>query len=693
MGFKASSGAAVFAAAAVMLLAGAGLAQDQGRPGVAATPAAVSSAPAPTGPAIAAPAPSLRLAPGEPIPAAELEAFVDGVVGSAMARDHIAGAVVTVVQNGQVVLDKGYGVDRRAPARAVDPQRTLFRLGQVTRTFTWPLVMREIEDRRIRLDAPVNVYLPVKDHIPDHGFKRPVTVQDLLTHTEGFEVRTFGQLIEKNPARIRPLETYLRQERPGRVRPPGGAPADTLYGAALAGEALTQVTGKTPQALVESAITQPLGMTRTTLREPYPHRADLPAPMDPRLAADVSEGFHWTGVGYRARPFEYMTQVAPAASASSTGADMARWMLAILGDGTSEGATIYSPAIARDFRASLPAPAPGAPGWAYGFAQYPMAGGLSGQGQSGATLSFRSSLVTVPALGLGVFVAGNTDTSGPLTVELPQRIVARFYGPPASPALDGSTWLKAHAAAFAGAYLSTARAYGRLEGFIDLIGGATKVRVTSNGVLVTPGQGGPRRWLPEPGAAMDAPYVRFREVGGSATLVFEMKDRRARRWFAPSGEAAFERAGLVTRPWLMDLLAIATAAAAVAALAGLFARSRRDLRQTTAQSRADAAQLSGSVAWLTAMACFAVWKMGSSDAASLAWHWPGPWLLVASAAAVVAALMTVVCLALLPAAWRGGRRLDSWTAVRKARFTVATVIFALFALELGLLGALEPWSR
>ena len=47
-----------------------------------------------------------RLSAGEAIPPAELEAFVDGVVRGAKARDHIAGVTDSVVQNGQVVQKK-----------------------------------------------------------------------------------------------------------------------------------------------------------------------------------------------------------------------------------------------------------------------------------------------------------------------------------------------------------------------------------------------------------------------------------------------------------------------------------------------------------------------------------------------------------------------------------------------------------
>ena len=55
--------------------------------------------------------------------------------------------------------------------------------------------------------------------------------------------------------------------------------------------------------------------------------------------------------------------------------------------------------------------------------------------------------------------------------------------------------------------------------------------------------------------------------------------------------------------------------------------------------------------------------------------------------------MTALCLILLPVAWRGGRRLDSWTTGRKARFSFTTLLFVAFAVVLGYWGALEPWSR
>ena len=66
--------------------------------------------------------------------------------------------------------------------------------------------------------------------------------------------------------------------------------------------------------------------------------------------------------------------------------------------------------------------------------------------------------------------------------------------------------------------------------------------------------------------------------------------------------------------------------------------------------------------------------------------------LSASACALVAALMSVLTLGALPMVWRGGRRVDSWTAGRKVAFTFTALLFVLLSVLLGLWGYLLPSS-
>jgi beta-lactamase family protein len=68
---------------------------------------------------------------------AGLAAFLDPVVQEALAKNAVPGAAVAVVQAGRVLLLRGYGVagpERKTP---VDPERTVFRVGSVSKPARW----------------------------------------------------------------------------------------------------------------------------------------------------------------------------------------------------------------------------------------------------------------------------------------------------------------------------------------------------------------------------------------------------------------------------------------------------------------------------------------------------------------------------------------------------------------------------
>ena len=625
-----------------------------------------------------------RLAPGTPIPPAELEAFVDGVVRQAMTTDHIAGAAVSVVQNGQVVLDKGYGF--AGPDRAVDPNTTLFRVGSISKTFTWIALMKEVEAGRMRLDAPINLYLPEPLQIKDQGFSRPIYVRDLMTHSAGFEDRSLGQLFEEDAARVRPLTDYLREERPRRVRAPGVVSVYSNYGAMLAGEAVAYVDGHPYQDLIDSEILNPLGMSHTSAREPYPARAELPRPMPADLAANLSTGYRWAGGTWRPQTFEYVTQGAPAGAVSSSAGDMARYMLMILNGGQLSGATVYGPDTAKGFRTTLQSSAPGVNGWDDGFMEFSLPGGFRGQGHGGDTLWFHSAMVTVPDLNLGVFVTTNTDTGPALTMQLPQQIVGRFYAPPPISPKPGVPSLVDDKAVYAGTYLDDRRPYHGLEKFVFTLIGQANIGISRDGRLVTPGGGGGQSWVP------DGPAGHFQRVDGPETTAFQIENGRAVRWYTASGVTAFDRIGPLYQTRVLALMAALAALASIATLVGLAVRDSRESRQTPTQARASLVQTTISLLWLVAMAGFGAWAAGSSDLGKIMYGWPGPLVITASACALVAALLTLLVVVMTPVVWRGGRRLDSWTIGRKLRFTLTTLIFAAFSFQLLMWGALAPWS-
>jgi len=90
---------------------------------VASIPSLVNAAPA-AAPTVAAAAPAAHALTRD-----DVEAYLDGFFPDALARSDIAGAVVVVVKDGHVLLEKGYGFSDAAKRTPVDPQRTLFRPG------------------------------------------------------------------------------------------------------------------------------------------------------------------------------------------------------------------------------------------------------------------------------------------------------------------------------------------------------------------------------------------------------------------------------------------------------------------------------------------------------------------------------------------------------------------------------------
>lgn len=642
-------------------------------------------APAATPPAPALPAATPVAVGVAPLPRQELEAFVDGVVQRAMTRDHIAGATISVVQNGQVVLKKGYGFANLGQRRPVDPDKTLFRIGSISKTFTWIALMNEIESGHMRLDGPVNLYLPEPLQLKDQGKKTQVRLRDLMTHTAGFEDRALGQLIERDPNRIRTLADYLRQERPRRVREPGLLPSYSNYGAALAGAAVANVTGKPFEQLISEEIILPTGMRHTTFREARPWRDNLPAPMSEDLAAELSDGFSWTPLGWQVRPREFIGQVAPAGSASSTAGDMAKYMNLLLNGGVIDGKTVFSPKTAQAFRTPMYRPAPEAAGWNAGFEDIPLPGGRRGFGHGGATLYFYSNLVIAPDLGLGVFVSVNTESGANLPATLPTTIIEHFYAKrPAIPASSALSYEQARL--YEGEYLTTRRAYGGLEGFINRLLDRATIRATPDGRLSV-SEGDTTSLF----NAASRPGV-FKAVDGPAVLVFDANGDRPSRFYAAHGSATYERIGSLRSASLLTWTVAIAGLASCATVLGTIFRNRREARQTPVQARASQMQTAQAVLWLISATCMGVFAAQSSDVTAAFFSWPSGWLLSGSACALVAALMAVVTLGALPMVWRGGRRVDSWTAGRKVAFTFTALLFVFLSVLLGLWGYLLPWS-
>jgi len=611
-----------------------------------------------------------------PISPEELAPFVDGVVSEAMQTQHIAGAVVSVVQAGHPVFIQGYGIAGIDPTRPVDPLSTSFRIGSVTKAFTWTLLMQLIEQGKVSLDAPVNRYLPRDLQIPDDSFK-PIRVMDLMAHATGFEDAWLGFVVTENPSAIVTPRNFLIKHRPRRVREPGLFSTYSNYGAALAGAIIENVSGVDIQSAAERSIFEPLGMTHSTFREPYPSRPDLPAPMSEELAPLQTTGFTWGGGRFVAHKPEYFTMLAASATISSTAPDMARFMLMQLRDGNLDGNRVYGARAAKAFRtAILPAPE-GVNGWAHGLMVLDLPGGYKGYGHAGGTLYQNAFMVIVPALDLGVFVATNTASGGGLISSLHRQIVEHFYAKPVLQRSPDPT-LADHAWKYEGVYYSTRRAYHGLEKFVGLLLYKATVSV-AGGYLLTGGGGDTRAWVPE-----GAPG-RFRDALGEDVLVFQLDSHgRATSFGSKIGTSRYERAGFLLAPAVLEgLVALSIIVAVGIAVNGVL-RIRRNQGAALRSRLTDVLAVLVGILWILDFAVMMTWVL-TLDENGLAFVFPDSLLRTGSILAIGATASTVaLALASLTLFRRNG-----WPRTNVLLRSSAILILLACSAELGLYGLLS----
>lgn len=286
-----------------------------------------------------------------------LEAFLDGVIRQRMERGRVPGAVVAVVQEGKVLLLKGYG--------PVDPERTVFLAGSVAKPVTATAVMQLAERGRLRLDKPVKSW--------------PFTPAQLLTHTAGFDVTLIGTAAP-DPSGVLPLKA-LRM--PPLVRPPGQVLAYSNHGYTLLGRLVEEASGQPFGRYMEENVFRPLGMRRSTFSVP------------PDAAAGYENG--------RPAPPVH-PHIVPAAGLATTASDMARFLLAHL-EGERRGGILSADAFRAMHRQRFTQD-PRMPGMAYGFFES-FENGQRALFHGGGIRGFMSGIYLWPEHRLGLFVADN----------------------------------------------------------------------------------------------------------------------------------------------------------------------------------------------------------------------------------------------------------------------------------------------
>jgi CubicO group peptidase (beta-lactamase class C family) len=439
---------------------------------------------------------------------ADLEAWLDGFLPFALQQADIAGGVVVVVRDGEILFQKGYGYADVGRKIAMDPDNTLLRAGSVSKLFTWTAVMQLVEQGKLELDRDINEYLDF-EIAPRAG--EPVTLRHLMTHTPGFEDTIKNTLID-DPRRALPLEEFLKTQVPARIHPAGKVPAYSNYGVGLAGYIVERVAGESFDDYIEHNVFAPLGMTSSSFRIP------LPAGLQARLA----KGYALSSAP--AKPDE-MFVPAPAGNLATTAADMARFMIAHLQDGALGSARILKPETAALMHGTPLTIVPTLNRMMLGFYETSRNGRVI-IGHGGDLQWFHTYLHLFMAEGVGLYVAvnsaGKAGAAGSIRTALFEQFADRYFSGPAPAGKMDASQAAEHARLMLGTYQGSRRVESSFMSAMYLFG-QTGVVANPDGTITVPFLRGlddqPKKWREI------APFV-WRDVQGEDRLAAKVENGR-----------------------------------------------------------------------------------------------------------------------------------------------------------------------
>ncbi len=442
----------------------------------------------------------------------DVEAWLDGFLPYALQRGDVAGAIVTVVKDGQLLLSKGYGYCDVATRKPVDSQRTLFQAGSVSKLFTWTAVMQMEEQGKVDLDADINTYLDFT--VPPRAGK-PVTLRNIMTHTPGFD-EVVRALIVTNPKDLPPLDQALKRWVPPRATDAGSTPAYSNYGAGLAGYIVQRVSGMPFDDYIEQKIFAPLGITHATFRQPLPER----------LKPDMSKGYKVASGD--PEPFEMVT-IPPAGSLAISATDMAPFMIAHLQKGAFGSGRILREETAVKMHDTANTIIPPLHRMLLGFYENDI-NGHRVITHGGDTEYFHSELNLLPDDNVGLYISvnslGKEGAAGPIRSMLFKEFGDRYFPAPLPEGSVDAKTAKEHAQLMVGRYTLSRRAHTSFLSMLNLLG-EMKVSANDDGTITVDALKGadeqPKKWKEI------APFV-WRDVAGGDRVAAKVENSRVTRF-------------------------------------------------------------------------------------------------------------------------------------------------------------------
>jgi CubicO group peptidase (beta-lactamase class C family) len=349
---------------------------------------------------------------GQSVTAARL----DSIIQKTVEEKQIVGLSVGVMQNGRVVLAKGYGVRDLATRAAVTP-RTMFAIGSVTKQFTCTAALMLAEEGKLSFSDPVAKWYPKLTRAKD------ITLLDIGGHLSGYRDYYPLDFVDQEMQRATPADEIIDRYA---ARPldfePRSRYSYSNTGFLILGRVVEKVSGEPFGAFVSKRIFDPLQMTRTAY--------------EPTYGGDMARGYTSFGLS---KPLAAVPEAkgwaGTAGAIYSTPADLLTWDRSLLDHkliSKKSYEVLATPQRLTDGRTS---------GYGCGESVNDRGPALI-LSHGGAVAGFVAQNTIIPATGSAVVLLSNTDFSpiGALNQQLVQLLLPKS---PEVPAIAGPTALDA----------------------------------------------------------------------------------------------------------------------------------------------------------------------------------------------------------------------------------------------------------
>jgi CubicO group peptidase (beta-lactamase class C family)/D-alanyl-D-alanine dipeptidase len=323
---------------------------------------------------------------------------LENLIQRTMETEELPAFSIALVDDQKIVWARGFGFadpDRKIPAT----EKTVYRVGSVSKLFTDIGVMQMVERGRIDLDAPIQKYLP-GFHVNNPFDAVPMTLRQLMSHRSGLlREPAVGHYFDPTEPTLAATVASLNGTE--LVYAPESRTKYSNAGIAIVGHVLERVAGQPFAPYLKQSVLEPLGLDTSAFQP-------LPA-----IQEQLARAFIWTYDGQIFQAPRFELGMSPAGSMYSTVTDLGSFMSALFAGGRGARGQVLRPETLRSMWKPQYAQPGEERGYGLGFVLANFEGRRS-VGHNGAIYGFATGLEALPDQKLGVVSVATMDSVNPV---------------------------------------------------------------------------------------------------------------------------------------------------------------------------------------------------------------------------------------------------------------------------------------